>query len=342
MGLLAFGVAPARGAEPPDLLAPLPLGTDCVTQMQRELGRDARVLQTDHFVLVHTLADDAAGELGDRLEAVYRANARLLRGLRIPVEPPRHKLAVLVFGTYGQFRARQRSLGSTDEDVLGFYDPSGNRAVFFDLATYPPIVQLRAEIERCERVASSRRSRLIAKLRLSTEALLAKVIQHEAAHQIHFSVELFPASGEAPTWLVEGLAQMSELPFVERGATFELSTNHYRLYEFTELHGEDGSLLDDLERIVADDPWRGGADYSLSWALTNYLYKRQRARFACYLRQITTQREPIARTPAARRREFERFFGALDEHFTTRLVEYTRRLEDRYGGQEKLDVLPRR
>lgn len=109
VGLLIFGIAPARSAELPDLLAPLPLGTDYVTQMQRELGRDARVLQTDHFVLVHTLADDAAGELGTRLEAVYRANARLLRGLRIPVKPPRHKLAVLVFGTYERFRAAAES-----------------------------------------------------------------------------------------------------------------------------------------------------------------------------------------------------------------------------------------
>ena len=86
---------------------------------------------------------------------------------------------------------------------------------------------------------------------------------------------------------------MFELPFVERGATLALSTNRYRLAEFTSLQADPDATRRDLERIVADDGnWRGGEDYALAWALTNYLYKRHRARLGTYLRSIEDPAEP--------------------------------------------------
>ena len=77
--------------------------------------------------------------------------------------------------------------------------------------------------------------------------------------------------------------------------------------------------------------FRGGEDYSLGWALTNYLYKRRRAGLAVYLRALGAQSDSAAGSPATRRRDFERVFGPMDDAFVGKFQHYMRQLQVRCG-----------
>ena len=331
LGVLMAPLACAgNGAvQAPALLAPLPTDADSVARLRQVAGEGARRFETEHFSLVHTASAHSVCKLGARLEAVYRAHVRLARELRIPVRRPTHKLEVLLFGTYEEFRAHQRRIGSAGEEILGFYEPVANRAVFFDLATYPPVAdlyELRPNLRDREWI---RRRELSRRLRHNTQALNGQVIQHEAAHQIQVNLGFLPAAG-APSWLAEGLAQLFELPFTEEGATLALSINRYRLYEFGELHACDTEALGELRRMVgAESAWRGGEDYPWAWALTSHLYIRQRGRFAEYVRSVAQETGSPASEPAARLDAFERCFGPLDESFVDGFCGYLERLRQR-------------
>jgi len=314
-----------------DLLRPLPYPADRLARRRTDVGPAAQALETDHFAVVYTATDTAVRDLSARLEAVYRANVRFGRDLRLPLRSPVHKLDVLVFGTFDQFRA-YRTRSQAPEDSLGFFDATEDCSVFFDLNTYPPIARLRDEIDHPASDPSSRRQRLADRLHENISALLAQVVQHEVAHQLHHHLGVLPFAGDVPDWVAEGLAQTFELPFVERGATLELSTNRYRLFEFTRLYADRRTWDAALRRLVAADDWRGGKDYALSWALTDYLYKRHRTQFASYLRQLAADDESASTRTARHRADFERVFGTIDPAFIAGFDEHMQRLRARVGA----------
>ena len=336
VSLPAIEPAPRDNERPreADLLPRLPTNTGSLTELRQAIGATAGFFESEHFVLVHTTRLHIARKLAARLEAVYRANMRFIRELRLTSRRPTHKLEVLVFGTYEQFRTYQQRIGCANKEILGFFEQANNRSVFFDLSTYPPIAAWQTELANLCRTDWPQRRQIKQKLLNNTETLNATAIQHEAAHQIHFNIGVLPPNGDAPIWVSEGLAQMFELPFLQCGATLELSTNRYRLHEFLELHNEPDQILPNLRRIVIDDAhWLGGQDYSLGWALTNYLYIRKRRCFAEYLRWLTTREAQVASTSTTQRQDFERFFGPLDERFAADFQEYMHRLQARHTSK---------
>lgn len=338
VGVLAAGAAGltpppqhATDATPTDwraLLAPLP-GADAVAAALRaRVGGDVATLATEHFVVAHTAAAPLARDLALRLEAVYRANVGLARELRLPARRPPAKLGVILLASHAEFRAQ----AADDHESLGCFAPAAGHSVFFDLRTHPAVLRWHDELLRDRPGGPPEHRRLADRLRRNTQALTIRVVQHEAAHQVQQSFGLFADAGQAPGWLVEGLAQLFELPFVEEGATLELATNRYRLFEFTQLYADDARWAAELRRIVADpDGWRGGPDYPLAWALTNYLYKRRRACLAAYLGDLAAPPPPAtqpALTPAQR---FERAFGPLDDEFFAGFTAYMRQLRERHA-----------
>ena len=313
-----------------DLLVPLPTDADSLARLTPLLPGGAKRLETEHFILVHNAKRQAVERLAARLEVVYRAHARFVRTLCVIPRRPEHKLEVLVFGTYAEFVEYQQQQGWSHGEILGLYDSSAGRSVFCDLQTYPPVVRMRAELSDLRQSDWPRRKALREKLRQRTEALNAKVIQHEAAHQIQFTTGLLPAGDGCPAWLAEGLAQLFELPFIERGATLERATNRYRLHEFTELHGGPDTLAD-LRRLVSSEAAvLDGRDYSLAWALTDYLYVRQREPLAQYLTGLAVPRPAAGASPAARLRQFEGCFGQVDERFAGQFGTHLQSLQARY------------
>ena len=279
---------------------------------------------SEHFV-IHADSEAQARALAPRLEAVYRANVRLARELRLDVKPPAGKLAVLLLRDYAGFHSRLRADG-LDEQILGYFSPAEARCVFFDFNTHPEVTGLRQELDKLHRQDEGRRRRLAAQIEQSLAGMNQRILQHEAAHMVQANIGLIPPDSNSPTWLVEGLAEMFELPFVETGASLGLSVNRYRLREFQQLQKGD-DLLAALRRLVATASWHGGADYSLAWALTQYLYVRQRTNFGAYVRAVTI----AGKAPAGGALEqFENIFGPLDGEFAARLAAYMEGLIGRY------------
>jgi hypothetical protein len=318
--VLVAGMAGA--AEPCDreataaFLRPLQTDEDALARLREAAAARARVFESEHFVIVYTGRTGQVRALADRLEAVYRAHVPFAAAVGLRLEAPAVKLPVLFFGSYGEFRAYRERVAPEQRDVLGFYEPAENRTVLFDLAGYPPVARLRAELDNLGRAAHERRAELSRRLRRNTESLTATVIQHEAAHQIHANIGLVPAGGGTPTWVVEGLAELFELPFVERGATLAEGTNRYRLAEYDVLYGNCADLPAELRRMVADESgWRGWQDYALAWALTSYLFRRHPEQFGRFVAER-------AGADAGRLAAFERACGPLDESFAARLADH--------------------
>jgi hypothetical protein len=288
----------------------------------------AQEFRSQHFLIRHDASPAQVRALSVRLEAVHRASLRLARELRVPIQETGAPLAIVYYSRFDDFERAANSAG-LDAVSLGYFEPAQNRCVFFDLETHPDFVQLRQELSRLHQDDWARRKKLATQIDESLAAMNERIVQHEAAHLIHANIGLMPPGANAPAWLVEGLAQLFELPFVERGASIALSVNRYRLREFAQLHADD-DLLSQLRRMVSGESWRGGADYSLAWALTHYLYVRRREPFAAYVRAVATPDAP----PDAeinRLEQFEEFFGRLDAGFTDGLAAFTSRLIARHS-----------
>jgi len=290
------------------LLDALPVDPAAVRATRRLVGSEARQAESAHFVVLHTARDDVADALLGRLEVVYRAHARFARELKLPARRPRYKLQVVLFGQCAEFARYARSLAGQAADSLGFYDYQDNRSVFFDLDTHPDVARLRALAQQSD---AARRPESSRRLDVRRAALARSIVQHEAAHHIQASLGLVPATGNAPRWLVEGLAMLFEVPLDDAGRP-RGPINGYRLFEFRKLYGGGSDTLADLPRLLSDDQaWCGGECYPLAWAVTRYLYDRQRAAFAALLRKVASGEELPAGV-AERRALLQELFGPMD------------------------------
>lgn len=339
-GCLAFAAAPnATGSQAAptaikgesriqELLEVLPQAPQRLAPLRVHLP-DATLTETDHFALLSQRAEDEARELGRHLEAVYVANVRFFSELELPLKRPGAKLIVLLPREAAAAATLRRSAQRRGDEVLGWYDPEADYSVFFELDTLPAVQAAReAEAQnRLARLFSGGRRTLAERER----ALALRIMQHEAAHQIHYSFGLFEPGAAAPAWLVEGLAQMFELPFVERDASLPLSTNLARLVEYMTLQRDDGVSAERLRALlVGQRAELSPADYSLSWAVVNCLYKRRREEFGEYLREMKTAEaasQASGEAPAADRlKPFEAVFGAVDAAFADEVDSYAREL----------------
>jgi len=319
--------SPARDAlpHPGEPLAPLPTDWVVLAELQQAAGKRAQRYETEHFVVVHTATSATARKLAARLELVYRANVRLVGELQLGASQPRYKLPVLLFGTYEQFLAYRRDVQGSDSRMLGFYEPATGRIVLFDLATYPPVADLRAQLADLRGDQWTQAQELRRRLRRNLATLNATVVQHEAAHQIQQSFGIV-GGDRAPAWLVEGLAQMFESPLAGGDSTLSWP-NRLRLRELSRLHRDGGELLTGLRRIVrSDQPRLDEVDYCLSWVLADYLYQSRRGPLGAYIRHLAGSSEQPIPTADRRLAEFEQFFGPVDAELAGALFEHARGL----------------
>ena len=316
------GPAPIRSA----WAKPVPERSGSAGEMRDAIGPGARVLRTAHFLIAHTVDVHAARLLAQRLEAVYRAHARFVSNLALPVRPPPNKLEVYYLATHEQYgRVVSGAIGRAATEALGLYAPASNRAAFFDLTTYSAVKALREELSQCE---PGRRERLQQRLERRLAVLMSCVIQHEAAHQIQRNTGLIPAEGGTPMWLVEGMAMLFEGP-IESSDDLVVPYNGYRLHEFRKIYGRAAPSLDEVRRFVSDDrAWGGGTCYPLAWALTHHLLEEHRKGFVALLTSLTTG-DGLPPVPSARLQRFEALFGPLNDRWLEDFYESTMSLRVR-------------
>jgi hypothetical protein len=304
-----------------DPLAPLPVNKSGVEEMKQLAGRNSQVLETPHFVLVYTSKSDLAKRLAARLEAIYRWVYRYMQMLEIPAKRPEYKLEIYFFGTEKEYRNYGATLGFPTEGALGFYYRVNNRSAFFDGNEDDRIVQLR-EALKDKSVDPDRRRYINNRIKRRQDWYNLTVLQHEAAHHIHFNMGVFNPRGDMQRWHTEGLATMFELPPSEAGGSLG-ATNHHRLNEYHQLYGKDGKGVGDLRLFLFDDgQFRGWASYSLSWAVHQFLWKTQREKYAEYMRKIAAREDDVELDSTKKQQEFEDIFGEVNDAWIKKFRDY--------------------
>lgn len=304
-----------------DVLPALDLNPDGVAQMKAIAATD-NVITTDHFALVYTSNRETALRLASRLEAIYRWNYKFAKMLNIEVRRPTHKLEIYFFGKHEEFMGYSANHGFQELGVLGFYMPDDNRSAFFDMDTWPPYA---GAMERWKRAAPADRRRLSNWLRRTRDFQNMEVVQHEAAHHIHFNIGIFNSNARPPRWLSEGLAMMFELPPGSTGASLG-TLNNNRIYQFqTNFASEQFRKSFPLKQWILNDEhfFRGGGwSYPVGWAITNYLYRKHRDKFASYMQKIAALDEDKAGETLEREKLFEDHFGVVDDKWQEAFFKY--------------------
>jgi hypothetical protein len=308
---------------PPDYMAPLPTNPDGLAEMKRITG-GGKQFETPHFLLVYTSDVQLAKQLGGRLESVYRWSVMMMKRLGIPFRKPEYKLETYLFGTHEEFRSYARNVGfELPGGVLGFYYQVINRAAFFDMETYPPNA---AHLERAEDpdVNFRERRRLRNLVMRRIEHANYDVVQHEAAHHIHWNIGFFPRGTsvdrwhDVPKWVSEGLAQLFEVPPGKLGGSLG-ATNHLRLAQFRSMFGYPTRSFPNLRMFILNT---GDASYPPAWALTYYLWKERRAGYAKFMRKIAQFELGESHSLTEMQQIFEDCFGPIDEDFEKDLLDF--------------------
>lgn len=307
-------------------LSPLPVNKASLDDMLRIAatgkGTTPQVYETPHFVLVHTSTKDLARELASRLESVYKWCHTFMKMTGIPPARPEFKLEIYFFATYEEFKAYGAAMaGGIPDGVAGFYQRDVNRSAFFDMREVPQIAEMRKQLAQ-PGVHWRQRQFITNRMNAWSDYYNVTVIQHEAAHHIHFNCGIFNRKGDYPRWLTEGLAQMFELPPGKLGASLGV-TNHYRLGEFRKKYRRNRDAVPPSRQFICDDGMWGMDKYPEGWAMTNYLWAKKREAFAAYMRRLAQRPDGEHFNPTQRQQEFEDVFGSVDDKFHKSFVDFT-------------------
>lgn len=310
-----------------DLSAPLPIDEESLELMKRYAGKSAKVLQTDHFVVVYTSEITQARRLVARLEKVYEWNVIFMNMFDIPGKLPDHKFEVFYFGTFDEYRGYQTLNGFMEMGALGFYMRTNNRCAFFDMNTWPVVAQ-RLKIMNDPSVPFQERRKAENEYKRYSNFLNYEVVQHEATHAIHFNIGVFPKGADTGKWMTEGLCVQFEVPLTQEGGSFG-SINHSRLSSYHNFYGKNGERIPwQFVKDLVLAPGSGIHDYVMGWALNYYLRDRFREKYGEFMRHLSSKEETWSfnSTPAERLAEFEDNFGTLDEEWVKTFFEYVSKI----------------
>lgn len=304
-----------------DLMANLPLDQESLNDMLRIAGPKAKHLETKHFVIVYTSDRAKAIDMAARLDKVYEWCCGYAQQLAIPKRMPDYKLEIFFFGTYDEFQAFRTTKGQGGGGVLGQYFPDVHRSLFFDMDTWPSVKEA---IERSKdpSIPPEERRRMKNQQERWAEWMNLEVVQHEAAHHVHFSIGIFPRVGEWTRWVVEGLATMFEVPPTEIGGSLG-AINHARLAEFRRSYGEKGERVPwQYVRDLIIGRHNGYEVYVMGWALHQYLYRKHPENYAKFMQAMADKEYEWGQGLTERLEVFEDIFGPVDEEWVKKFMEY--------------------
>lgn len=324
-----FAIIEEYGETSSNAMEPAPRSEEGLRQMLTVAGEKADFLETDHFLLVYTSPRKLAVELGARLESVYYWNIKFMEYMGVPSRRPDYKLEIYFFGTHEEFkRYAALDLGMSETGgILGFYMAPTNRSAFFDMMDFEPYARV-LEGVKSRNVPAQERRRVTNMITRLVEFNNLEVVQHEAAHHIHFNVGLFnPRADRAGRWLSEGMAVQFEVPKSQFGASLG-SINYNRLRQVRQIWGgiftEDGSPPMDFMRAFL---WQGsveytGAHYSLGWGVIHYLRTKFPDQFGNYLRAVAEWEDDVEVPITDKQKLWEDNFGTLDEDWVKKFRQF--------------------
>lgn len=256
-------------------------------QLMREFGRGMEVSATGNYLVVHPPGQRK--QWAKWFEDLHRSMIHYFTARRFSLHKPRFPLVALVLPNQQEFMRYSAQRGSpVSSAVLGYYHPTTNRIVQYDMSS----------------------GQQDARQVMETES----TIIHEAAHQTAFNVGIHNRTAETPLWVVEGIATTFEAPGVWNARIHpKLSDriNRGRLGGYHR-HFSDNRNAGALESLVTSDRLftiDPDAAYACSWALMFYLAERETAKLARYIK-LTALRPPNeGYSQAERLADFTRVFG---------------------------------
>lgn len=311
-----------------DLNQEIPLDPIGLQEMYSVAGPKAKHLLTKHFVIVYTSDLEQARKLAARLDSVYDWCVKYSDLLELNKTLPKYKLEIYYFGDFEEYDKYQTVMGFRAGGAIGFYSRVNNRSAFFDMMTYPPFKQ-QLEAVRQQGVDGKTRLQVETKIARLVEHNNFEVVQHEAAHHVHFNIGIFNQLGDTPRWMTEGLATMFEVPPSTTGGSLG-SLNHYRLYNFRRYWGEKGERLPDMKTFLLNDGLffqLGYSGYLIGWSLNQYLFRAKPEGYKKWM-QLLGRRESFEEVSTADRlSQFEDIFGEVDDIWVKKYNDYIANLE---------------
>lgn len=303
-------------------LGALPMNETSVAEMKRIAGANAKLWVTDHLVLVYTSDKKIARRLASRLERIYSWVHTFMKMFEIPSKRPEYKLEMYFFESNKEYQGYGNNVGGIPAWAAGFYMRTNNRSAFYDMNDGPGMADVKRQLKRSH---WRRRQYWTNRLKRRQDFFNVTVIQHEAAHHIHFNVGVFPKRGDIPHWVAEGLAQMFELPPGNLGGSLG-ATNHFRLGEFLQQYsrkyGGNPRNLVKTRLFISDDNQWTPSKYAHGWALNHFLYKKRREQYGAFMRMMSQREEDVELTATQQQQAFEDLFGPADDKFHTEFLEY--------------------
>jgi len=141
---------------------------------------------------------------------------------------------------------------------------------------------------------------------------------HEGAHQLSYNCGIHSSYFKTPMWLVEGLAVYFETPGQDQWRQPGLlHHNHIKTFKAKYLRKEHIAL----EKLITQDsllnPSQGQHhtqnSYAAAWALFYYLVDQKHDAMFDYIFNLSLRISNKSYTARERRKDFEHFFGNLDE-----------------------------
>lgn len=235
------GIARANAAV--SLAAPIPTDSAALRSAEADLeeaGFDHIRYETKHFVILSDAGVAWTRDQGGRLERTHQEFQRAMRRLGVRPDPVRHRLVCVLFESRADYRAFARQADGVHADwVAGYYNPAGDRTVFYDARNNPSVVAARTRLAELEADLGALEERIDELRREGDRDAVARTVRqrdawrrhldrehdriddfvhevcvattlHEATHQLLFHTGVQSDRTAPPLWISEGLATSFE------------------------------------------------------------------------------------------------------------------------------------
>ncbi len=303
-------------------------------------GDTFKVRHTDHFAVLYDADKKVVKDFITRLERTYAAVHKFAVKAGIDIHYPEEKLVVIFCRTFDVYdRLNKKIVGrGVPPNAAGLYWSHLDFSIFYDFAQSKSVLDLKAKAEGLQEQARQAKNRETKKaksrearfylnyLESMYDAQNRSVVQHEVTHQLMFNFQVHASPGPNPQWFAEGLATQFEPPPGKMGSGIAV-INQRRLQDFREAYEKSGP---DLRQFVAKHTPASGIlpteGYAVSWALTNYLIRREKKNLPKYIALIKKRDPTQPFTQEEAIEIFEACFGKLDARFQSKFRKYTMKL----------------
>lgn len=244
-------------------------------------GQTPSVETTSHFIVIKAPGAPASDDLEVLLEQAYSRLQVLFARASFAAHQPENPLVWLCFDGPEEYRRYSLAADGLDlTSIQAYYSPRTNRvAVVRNFQNRP------------------------------AGPISARLVTHEAVHQMTFNCGLLKPGVMIPFWLAEGLATNMEW---DARNPRDLTDEQIRCENLRERASDSAlSPLDELLVLTeASAGRRSSPHYDEAWGFFRFLYRTHPQGLAAYI-ALFAGMERGARSPAALENEFARIFGDL-------------------------------